>query len=280
MYIGKNILKKVYKKREKWSHKGQYGKLVVIAGCKRHTGSACFVGLSAYRAGCDLVYIDSPERSANIAANFSPVLITEPLQGDKLTKNHVGKIISLIKEVRATAVAIGSGLWREKETFDAIIDLIEKIDLPMVIDADAIRAVSTKKNVLKDKRCILTPHADEFRQLTGIKVGNNVNQRAKAVKSEAGKINSVILLKGNVDVVSDGKRVMLNKTGSTFMTKGGCGDTLTGICGAFLARGVDTFTSACASTYINGKAGELASKKYRESLLPTDLIEEIHNVIK
>jgi hydroxyethylthiazole kinase-like uncharacterized protein yjeF len=277
MFVDKNILKKVYKKRDSWSHKGQYGKLVVISGSKRHTGSPCFVGLSAYKAGCDLVYIAAPERAADVAANFSPVLITEPLEGDKLKRKHIKKILSLIKEVRATALAIGPGLWRDKETFNAITELIEKIDLPMVIDADAIRAISRKKNILKEKNCVLTPHADEFRELTGIKVGN-IDQRIKSVNSEA-KINNIILLKGNVDVISDGEKLILNKTGSPFMTKGGCGDTLTGICGAFLARGIDKFTAACAAAYVNGKAGELAAKKYGESLLPLDLIENIHKVI-
>ena len=160
------ILKKIYGKRDKWCHKGQFGKLVVIAGSKRHTGSPCFVGLSAYRAGCDLVYVVAPKRAADVAANFSPCLITEPLKGDRLLKKHIKKIVSLIKEVRATAVAIGPGLWREKETLDSIVELIEKIDLPIVIDADAIRAVAKKKEVLK-RNCILTPHADEFRELTG-----------------------------------------------------------------------------------------------------------------
>jgi len=271
------ILKKIYRKRDIWSHKGQFGKLVVIAGSKRHTGSPCFVGLAAYRTGCDLVYIISPERAADVAAKFSPNLITEPLEGDKLIKNHIEKIIFLIKEVRANAVAIGPGLWREKETLDAIIELIEKIDLPMVIDADAIRAVAKKKEVIK-RNCVLTPHADEFRELTGIKV-KNLEERKKFVKEFAKKLNCVILLKGHVDVVSDGNKIFLNKTGSPYMTKGGCGDTLTGICGALLARGIDTFNSACAAAYINGKAGELASKKYKEGLLATDLINKIPEVI-
>lgn len=278
--LGKGVLKKVYRKREKWSHKGQYGKLVVIAGCQRHTGSACFVGLSAYRAGCDLVYIASPQRSADISANFSPVLITEPLKGDMLRTSHVGKILSMIKEVRGTAVAIGPGLWRDKQTNAAIVELIKRIDLPMVIDADAIRAISNRKQILKKKSCVLTPHADEFRQFSGIKVDKNIKRRTNAVKLEAGLVKNVILLKGSVDIISDGKRVVMNDSGTVFMTKGGCGDTLTGICGAFLARGIDTFTAACAAAYINGKAGELASRKYGESLLPTDLINEIHRVVK
>ncbi len=271
------ILKKIYGKRDVWSHKGEFGKLVVIAGSKRHTGSPCFVGLAAYRAGCDLVYIISPKRAADVVANFSPNLITEPLEGDKLVKNHVEKIIALIKEVRATAVAIGPGLWREKETLDSIIELIKKIDLPIVIDADAIRAVAKKKEVIK-RNCVITPHADEFMELTGIRV-KNLKERKRFVKQEAKKLNCVILLKGHIDVVSNGNKVLLNKTGTPYMTKGGCGDTLTGICGALLARGIDTFNSACAAAYVNGKAGELASKKYKEGLLATDLIENISMVV-
>ena len=273
----KEILKKVYKKRDDWSHKGQFGKLVVIAGSKRHTGSPCFVGLAAYRAGCDLVYVISPQRSADVAANFSPNLITEPLDGDKLVKEHVEKIISFLKEVKATAVVIGPGLWREEETFETILELIEKIDLPMVIDADAIRAVAKKKEVLIGKKCVLTPHADEFRELTGITV-NNIEERKKSVAEKAKELNSIIILKGHVDVISDGIKVFLNKTGTPYMTKGGCGDTLAGICGALLARGTDAFEAACAAAYINGKAGEKASKEYKEGMLATDLIEKIKKV--
>lgn len=277
-YVTKKVLKNIYKKRDSWSHKGQYGKLVVIGGSEMHTGSPSFVGLAAYRAGCDLVYIASPERAANIAANLSPVLITKPLKGDKLEEKHIGKIISLIKQVRATAVAIGPGLWRENKTINAIQKLISKIELPMIIDADAIRAVSRKKNVLKGKKHVLTPHADEFREFSGIKV-KNLEHRIKVVTAEAKKIQSVILLKGYIDVISDGKKTILNTTGTSTMTKGGCGDTLTGICGAYLARGIDSFTAASAAAYVNGKAGEIASKKYGESLLPTDLIENIYKII-
>ncbi|MFQ6020982.1 MAG: NAD(P)H-hydrate dehydratase [Candidatus Aenigmatarchaeota archaeon] len=277
-YISKAILKQIYKKRKKWVHKGQFGKLLVISGCYRHTGSPIFVGMSANRAGCDLVYIASPERSATIAANYSPCLITEPLKGDMLTSKNIPHIMNFLKITRATAVVIGPGLWRENQTRKAIIKLIEKIDLPMVIDADAIRAISKKKYILKRKKCVLTPHADEFRELTGIKLSTNLNDRIKKVKKQA-KINSVIILKGHIDIISDGLRINLNKTGSTLMTKGGCGDTLSGICGAYLARGVDLFTSACAASYVNGKAGELAAKQLGESFLPTDLIDNICKVI-
>lgn len=291
-YVSKTILKQVYKKRQPWVHKGQYGKLAVISGSEKHTGSPIFVGMAANRAGCDLVYLIGPERAMNVAAKYSPSLITQPLDGKELEMKHVQTILSFIKTVRATAVVIGPGLWRTEETKKAINSLIEKINLPMVIDADAIRSASSIKGVLKNRKVLLTPHSDEFFELTGVKLGENIKERINSVRKEAFKINCgkdntcplyppvTILLKGNVDVISNGKEIILNDTGTPFMTKGGCGDTLTGISGALFARNIDSFTAACAGAYINGAAGEIASKLKGEGLLPTDLIEEIPNVIK
>ncbi len=280
-YVTKDILKKVYSKRNLWSHKGQYGKLLVIAGSERHTGSAIFIGMAAYHAGCDLVYLTGPQRPMDVAANYSPVLITQPLEGKQLELRHISEILSMIEEVRATAVVIGPGLWRSQRTREAVVGLINEINLPMVLDADAIRAISNDKYVLRKKKAILTPHDNEFLELSGMKVPReNLGERIKAVEKEANRIKSVIVLKGNVDVISDGSQTFLNKTGDVRLTKGGCGDTLSGICGALVSRNVESFTAACASTYINGVAGWLAARKYGESLLPTDLIEEIPNVIR
>lgn len=291
-YVSKPILTKVYRKRKPWVHKGQFGKLVVVSGSRIHTGSPIFVGMAAYRAGCDLVYMTGPQRAMDIAANYSPALITKPLEGDYLEEKHVPKVLQFIENSRATAVVIGPGLWRLDKTRNAINTLVEKINLPMVIDADAIRAVSAIKNRLKDKKLILTPHENEFLELTGIKVSENIKARIDAVRKEAYNLNCgkdgtcplyppiTIVLKGNVDIISDGKNIVLNDTGVPFMTKGGCGDTLTGVAGALLARGVDAFTAGCAAAYMNGKSGELAGKKYGEGMLPTDLIEEIPKVIK
>lgn len=291
-YVEKSTLKDIYSKRKPWVHKGQFGKLVVIAGSERHTGSPIFVGMAAYRAGVDLVYLTGPKRAMDIAAGYSPALITEPLEGKQLDVRHVKKILSLIKDCRATAVAIGPGLWRTGKTRKAICEIVKRIEIPMVIDADAIRAVSVIRDVLKGKNLLLTPHQNEFLELTGIRVSENIKDRINIVRKEAYKINCgkdntcplypsiTILLKGNIDVISNGKNVVLNDTGSPLMSKGGCGDTLTGICGALLARKVDPFKAAQAGAYINGKSGEATAKKYGESLLPTDLIEEIPNVIK
>ena len=289
-YVSKAILKQVYKKREPWAHKGNYGKLLVIGGSKRYQGPI-FAGLAAYRTGCDLVFMIGPQRPMDIAASYSPHLITEPLEGDQLESKHIETILKMLDEVKATAVVIGNGLWRTQETRKAVIELVKRIQLPMVIDADAIRAMSADKKILYKKNAVLTPHANEFLELTGKNVSTDINKRVKAVKDEAEKINCsagacpiippvVILLKGHVDVISNGHDVALNKTGNPYMTKGGLGDSLAGICGALLARGIDPFTAASAAAYINGMAGDLVAKVKGEGLLTTEVIDKIPEVIK
>ena len=111
-------------------------------------------------------------------------------------------------------------------------------------------------------------------------MNTNLKERIKAVKKVAGDLKTTIILKGHVDIISDGKKTALNRTGSPYLTKGGCGDTLAGICGALPARGVDVFTAACAAAYVNGKAGEIAGKKFGEGLLATDLINSIPEAIR
>ncbi|MDI6807277.1 MAG: NAD(P)H-hydrate dehydratase [Candidatus Aenigmarchaeota archaeon] len=279
-FVTKLILKEVYKPRPEWSHKGMFGRLACVVGSERLTGSPIFVGMAAYRAGCDLVFLIGPRRAMDVAANYSPVLITQPLEGKRLERRHVKNVISFIKEVSATAMVIGPSLWRAPPTRRAIIEIIKKVDLPMVIDADAIRAISAAKKILTKKKAIVTPHSDEFYALTGIKPSLHPEKRIKIVEEQAKLLKTVILLKGRVDVISDGSRTALNKTGVPALTVGGVGDTLAGVCGALLAKNIDVFTAACAAAYINGLAGEFAAKEFGVGLLPTDLIEKIPEVIK
>jgi len=276
--IKKGILKKIYKKRDPWSHKYDFGHLLVIGGSKQYSGSPTLNALAALRAGVDLVTIASPERAADIIASFLPDLIAYPLKGDYLNKTHLDELFKLTQN--KTAVVVGGGLCREKEIIEAVIEYLKNVKIPCVIDADAIHAVSIDKKILENKNFVLTPHTHEFFILSGIKVSADLKERIEAVKKFASELKTTILLKGHVDVISDGKNFALNRTGSSYMTKGGMGDTLAGICGALLARGNDTFTSACASAYINGLAGQIATKNLGESVTATDLINTIPKAIK
>jgi len=270
-------LSKIYKKRDEWVHKGQFGTLLVVAGCRDLTGSPIFNAMAALRAGCDLVMVVSPERSADVAASYSPDILTSPLPGDFLRNEHIPTITSLAEE--STAVVIGGGLGRSEEIFAVIRQILGKIEKPVVIDAEALRALGSHLEVISGKSAILTPHANEMLALSGQKVGENLETRKKVAQEFAKKFKTTLLLKGHVDVVASGDKVYLNQTGSPLMTKGGFGDTLAGICGGLLARGIEPFETACAAAYINGKAGELACREKGEAVLASDIFDFIPKVI-
>jgi len=275
--VKRSLIKKIYKPRKKWSHKGNFGSLLVIGGSRKYSGSPAFNALSAYRSGADLVTVATPTRAADIVASFSPDLITYPLEGDYLNEKHLDDIFVLAGS--SDAVAIGGGLERNKKTLASVNKILKGLTIPCVIDADAIHAVAKNKKVLR-KDFVITPHSIEFYVLTGTKPEPDVKKRLKLVKKAASKLGCVVALKGYVDVISDGKRVEVNKTGNPYLTVGGTGDTLTGVCGALLARGVEPFDAACAACYINGRAGDLATKKFGEGFIASDLINEIPKVIK
>lgn len=277
--ITKTILHKVYPRRKQWAHKGIGGRLLVIGGNDTLTGSAIFNSMGAYRSGCDLVYIAAPKRAADVAAAHSPNIMTYPLHGDFLSLQHLPVLLKLTQ--RVDAVVLGGGMGRLSDTQTLVDALVSKVAIPMVIDADAIRALGTRNRLKLNENRILTPHADEFRALTGIKVGGGLEGRVGAASAAATGIGCTVLLKGHVDVIAspDGS-VALNKNGNALMTKGGFGDTLAGICGAYLARGIGPLNAAKAAAFVNGRAGDIAAKKFGESTLATDLLDSIHMAIR
>jgi len=282
----KKILKEIYKSRSADVKKYDFGLLLIIGGSEFYSGPPAFSALAAFRAGVDMVRIIAPKRAANIIASFKPDLAAFPLKGDWLTREHLSTLISMTESAKAvahgkTAVVIGGGIGRTAETQETILEYLSQVSVPAVIDADAIHALAKNPQVVFGKPFLITPHTYEFFVLTGKEVYKlSEEEKIKVVQEEASRIGTTILLKGPVDIISDGKEVALSRTGSPFMTVGGTGDTLAGIAGALMARGTNPFQAAQAAAYINGVAGEMAGKKFGESLMATDLIEEIPQVIK
>lgn len=276
-YVTKPLVKKSIPKRPDWSHKGDFGRLLVIGGSRTYSGAPALAALAALRSGCDLVKIAAPERAANIAASFSPDLITEPIAGHIFSSLHTHRILELAES--HDAVVIGSGLGRKPETMTFVQNLLSRLKKPCVIDADAIHAASLNKNILKPSH-ILTPHSHEFEILSGKVPSNKIGERSLLAKAFAGEFNCTTLLKGHIDVISSRSETLLNKTGSPFMTKGGTGDILAGMCGAFLAMGLPPFNAACSAAYITGLAGEESARKYGPGLLASEVIEHIPMAVK
>jgi len=275
MKVTKTDVRKVYPKRDPWSHKGDFGKVLVIGGSKKYTGAPGLAALTALKAGADLVTVAAPQRAAGIIATFSPDLITYPLSGSYITKIHLKEILGLADD--ADSIVIGSGIGRNKQTLDLILQLLDDTDLPCVIDADALHAFTKNLELFKENY-ILTPHSREFQNLFGGKI-DSVEERIKFVKYVANKYKPTIILKGHVDVISNGASTKINETGNPHMTVGGTGDVLAGICGALLSTGNDAFSAACAAAYISGAAGDKADKTFGISLTALDVINNIYKVI-
>ena len=285
--VTKDILKSVYKPRptDVGVRKYDYGLLLVIGGSEFYSGSPALSSLAAWRTGVDMVRIIAPKRAADIIASFSPVMAAYPLAGDWLEKKHLATLISMAESAKEVsrgkaALVIGGGMGRTKETQETIVEFLTANTLPVAIDADAIHALAKSPQAVKGKNSVITPNTFEFYVLTGREVYQlPEEEKIKVVQEEALKLQTTILLKGRIDIISNGQEVALNRTGSPYLSKGGTGDTLAGIAGALLARGIDAFIAAQAAAYINGLAGETAAKKLKESLLATDLIEAISEVI-
>jgi len=282
----KEILKNIYKPRPQDSKKYDFGLLLVIGGSEFYSGSPALSSMAAFRAGVDMVRIIAPKRAADIIASFSPNLAAYPLDGSWLERKHLATLIAMTESAKAvargnTAVVIGGGMGRSEEVQEAILEYLSQVQVPVVIDADAIHAVAKKPEIIAGKNFLITPHTYEFFVLTGKEVYQlSDEEKIKLVQAEAQRLQTTILLKGKLDVISNGKEVVVDKVGTPYMTVGGCGDTLAGICGALMARGINTFEAAQASAFINGKAGEIAAKKLGESMTATDLIEAIPEAIR
>ena len=150
----------------------------------------------------------------------------------------------------------------------------------MVIDADAIKPVGNHPAILKNSKTIITPHAKEFKKLTGVDLSKDVEGRIKTVCMWAERLGVTIFLKAPVDILSNGKDTKLNKIHNEAMTVGGTGDVLAGILGALLSKGVEPFNAIRIAAFLNGEAGNKAFVKKSYGLLATDVIEEIPGVLK
>ena len=283
--VTKDILKNIYKERPKDSKKYDFGLLIVIGGSDFYSGSPALSAMAAFRAGVDMVRIIAPKRAADIIASFSPNLAAYPLEGKWLNKTHLATLLAMTESAKAvaggnTAVVIGGGAGRSEETQEAILEFISKVSVPVVIDADAIYAVAKNLDVIADKPFLITPHTYEFFVLTGKEIYKLPDEeKIKIVQAEAARLKTTIVLKGKLDIISNGTELAVDRAGSPYMTVGGCGDTLAGIAGALLARKINVFEAGCVATYINGAAGEKAAKKFGDSMMATDLIDEIPNIL-
>jgi hydroxyethylthiazole kinase-like uncharacterized protein yjeF len=267
------------KRRFPEAHKGTFGRLLIVGGSDVFSGAPALVAMAALRAGADVVTIAAPEKTAYAISSISPALITIKLKGKHLSSNNV----SLLKEPleSATAVVMGPGLGLHNETKEATIELVklmEEMRTRLLLDADGLKAFADIKRKV-NMPLVLTPHSREYEILTGRKLPKNLEERAEEVQKKARKLGATILLKGAVDIISDGENVKFNFTGNPGMTVGGTGDVLSGVIGGLLAMGAEPFKAAVAGAFVNGATGDFARVEKGYHIIPTDLLDWIPHMM-
>jgi len=277
--VGPGDVMLVNKMRPTSAHKGDSGRVLFIGGSEVFSGAPFLMSMAALRTGVDIAYTATPEKTAHDVASMSANLILVKLEGNHLNPHNAIALKDYLKIVDAVAVGPGAGLHAETREFVKLfVTAVEDASKPLVLDADGLKAFAEFKRPLKVP-LILTPHAGEYSILTGNKLPTDLDSRVKMVKQTASELKAVILLKGQVDIVSDGNRVKLNYAGNAGMTVGGTGDVLTGVVAALLAQKVDPFEAAVAAAYVSGAAGDFVASKIGFHMVATDLFEYIPQVM-
>jgi NAD(P)H-hydrate epimerase len=268
-------------KRKPDGHKGDFGKLLVIAGSTGMAGAAALTGKSALRTGCGLVKIACPHTVLPTIASLAAEVTTHPLpdvaKKGAIALRALGEILELAKT--HDAVALGPGLGQHHETRELVKRLVSRIDKPLIIDADGLNALKDSTNILKERKgsTILTPHPGEFERLTGEQAMPDYQTRIQQVQKYAKEWNVVLVLKGSPTLVGEPSGIVyLNPTGNSGMAKGGSGDVLTGIIASLVVQGCSTIDAARLGVYLHGLAGDItATQKTQRAMIAGDIIESL-----
>ena len=249
------------------SHKGDHGELLVIGGGP-YTGAPALAGQAALRAGADLVHVACPESVAPQVQGYSENLIVHPLAGEQVTRSVVDDLLTRAGGV--DAVVCGPGLGDSESTRAAVRALLDGYDGRAVVDADALCVVP---EVDTNATLVCTPHQGELVGMGGPSADNR-EQLADDVAEFAAELGHTLLVKGAHDIISDGETTQRNRTGNPGMTVGGTGDVLAGVVGALLAT-EGPQAAAAVGAYVTGRAGDLAADAVGDSLVATDLLDQL-----
>ena len=272
-------------KRREYTHKGDFGHVLILGGSPGMTGAAFLASQAAIRSGSGLVTCGIPASLNQIMEIKLTEVMTLPLQE---TKSH-SFAISSAKEIldfseRADVIAIGPGISKNRDTLKLVRILLKKVKKPIILDADGIMALVGKLDRLKKRKAptILTPHPGEMAKL--INKNTQVVQvlRSKLALDFAKKYGVTLVLKGHGTVVSSPKgEIYVNKTGNSGMSTAGSGDVLTGMITSFVGQGVSPYSAAVIGVYLHGLAGDIAAReKGRLGMIAGDVIDKIPNAIK
>ena len=260
------------------THKGDFGKLLLLCGSKGYTGAAYLAAQASLRSGAGLVFLGVPERIYDIEAVKlnEAIVFSLPDENGKLSAAAIPEILQRLPQM--DAVLIGPGLGQSDGTFQVVKAVLEQASCPVVLDADGINLIAEHKDIVRGRTAptILTPHAGEFARL-----GGDPQQRAVAAEAMARELGCILLLKGHHTVITDGETTYINPTGNPGMAVGGSGDVLAGIITALLGQGIAPLEAAACGAWIHGAAGDICAAEIGQyGMLPTDMLNALPRLLK
>jgi len=278
-------------RRRRSSHKGDFGRVLVVGGSGGMIGAVGLACNAALRGGAGLVTFAAPQTVQPFIATLCPCATSIPLATDE-GGNLKAEAVRQVAQAAAggDVLAVGPGMAVGRVQQDIVRGLLEQ-PKPVVIDADGLNNLAAIDNWPAIRRCelVLTPHPGEFSRLTGRPIGEVQADREAAVLAAmeqwlggaAGVGGLVCALKGAGTVVCDGRRLYVNETGNPGMATGGSGDVLTGLTAALIAQKLPPFDAACLAVRCHGRAGDLAAERLGEvSLIASDLLDYLPDALK
>ncbi|MBS3135684.1 NAD(P)H-hydrate dehydratase [Candidatus Woesearchaeota archaeon] len=263
----KYISQKELRLPKRGSRKGENGRVLIIGGSMDYVGAPVLAGLAALRSGADWVTVLAPKKAGWAINCLSPDLVVRKVKGDYFLSKHIKDAKK--EEKKHDVIVIGNGLGLKSKDF--IISFVKKCNKPMVIDADALKAISI--NI--PRKSILTPHSRELEILMKNSNVKSIDKLQRILR------DNVIIAKGSIDRIITKDKVYYNKTGNAGMTKAGTGDVLAGLAAGFYAQTKDAIMAAKMAAYYNGMIGDiLLRKKKGFTYLASDMVGEIKRICK
>ena len=258
--LTRDSMRELVSPRARDTHKGDYGRVLVIAGSRGRTGAAHLAAIGALRSGAGLVTVATPATCLPIIAAMAPEYMTEALDetDEGLDPNGVDRVLELARDV----VAIGPGLGQAPATQEFIKRLVDRATMPLVIDADGLNAFGDDPDRLagrEGREVIITPHPGEMGRLLGMSTDEVQSSRLEIARNFASAHHVYVVLKGyRTLIATPDERIFINPTGNPGMATGGTGDVLTGMIVAWLAQLLDAEVACKLAVYLHGMAGDLA----------------------
>ena len=265
-------------------NKGDFGRILVVAGSKGMTGAAVLSAYSALRTGSGLVTLLTADSERAVAASYHPEIMTAglPCENGIISLAALERIIEFAN--KSDVVVFGPGLGQNDSIFEILKQIIKSYDKTLVIDADGLNALSKNPEILKSGRCniILTPHPGEMSRLTGRTIADIQNNRRSCAEQFAAEYNVTVVLKGEGTVVAAlDKESYINKTGNVGMATAGSGDVLSGVIASLAGQGLCAFDAATLGVYLHGLAGDIAEdEKTVYGMVAGDITEKLPDAFK